>query len=137
MFREDGTLPESSEQLLHHFAYSCYQQGIWDNAISIFRLLVMIAPQKAEYWYGLGSSLMVIGQDKEAAHAFELATIQNPDLPEPYLHWAECEARLGNNSKAELLIDAAEEKAQNATHSSFQDKIDVIKERVIRFEAVR
>lgn len=128
---ERSVFPESSEKVLHHFAYSCYNQGMWQKAISTFRLLAMYCPQNGAYWYGLGSSLMMHGNDEEAAHAFQIATICSPDDPRPFAFWAECTARQGNKEFAAQIIAQAEVKAKQAEYSAFQEQIQVIKERVV------
>lgn len=125
-------LTESSELVLHHYAYACFEQGIWEKAIQTFRLLAMFAPQNGEYWFGLGVSLMKSGSDSEAERAFEIASIQAPEDARPLLYWAETLSRLGKLELAKLVIQQAEEKAKNGADYTLQDKIDVIKERVIK-----
>lgn len=127
-----SVFPQETEEVLHHFAYSCYNQGHFDKAINIFRLLTMFRPNKGAYWYGLGSSLMLKGMLDEAQQAFQLASIHSPDDPRPFAYWAECTARLGDRFKAEEIIFKAELKARDPQYKAFQEQIEVIKERVIR-----
>jgi Flp pilus assembly protein TadD len=131
---ERTVLPEASEEILHHFAYSCYSQGHWDKAIRTFRLLLMFCPQNGGYWYGLGSSLMMSGSDEEAASAFQIASIHSSQDPRPLAFWAECIARLGDHEQALRLIGEAEVKAREPLYKAFQEQIDLIKERVITTE---
>lgn len=126
-----GGLPEPTERVLHHFAYSCYNQGLWQKAISTFRELVMHCPHKGAYWYGLGSSLMLKGNDEEAAHAFQIASIHSPEDPRPLTYWAECVARLGKRDLAVTIIKHAELRAKGPEFASFLDQIEVIKERIV------
>lgn len=136
--RDDGgMLPEASEDVLYQLAYSYYNHGLWQKAIRTFRLLVMFAPYEGRYWYGLGSSLMVSGDDEEASQAYQIASIHSPSDPRPFAFWAECLARLGSRELSETIIAQAEEKAKNSEFKSFQDQIDVIKERVIKQTIVR
>lgn len=128
---ERAVLPEASEDILHNFAYSCYQQGHFDKAVNTFRMLTMFCPQKGPYWYGLGSSLMLQGKLDEASQAFQIASIHSPADPRPFAYWAECTARLGDRVLAETIIEKAAIKAKNGNFKSFQEQIEVIKERVI------
>jgi Flp pilus assembly protein TadD len=129
---ERAVFPEASEEILHHFAYSCYQQGHFDKAINTFRLLTMFCPQNGGYWYGLGSSLMLKGNIEEARRAFQIASIHSPNDPRPFAYWAECAARQGDRDVADRIIAQAEEKAKQPQFTSFQEQIEVIKERVIQ-----
>lgn len=122
---------ESTELILHHFAYSCYTQGHWQKAISTFRQLVMCCPNKGAYWYGLGSSLMLHGNDDEAAHAFQIASIHSPEDPRPLAYWAECSARLGRHDVATAAIKHAEKKVKGSEYAGFFDQVQVIKERIV------
>ncbi len=124
-------MDESTELVLHNFAYGCYQQGQWQKAIDTFRQLVMYLPNKSEYWYGLGSSLMMTGNDKDAAHAFEIACITRPEDPRPYAYWAEALSRLGSHDLAEIVIKEAEKKAKTEKFAAFLGQVDVIKERIV------
>ncbi len=124
-------MPGSTELILHHFAYSCYQQGHWQKAISTFRQLTMYCPNKGAYWYGLGSSLMLHGNDEEAAHAFQIASIHNPEDPRPLAYWAECAVRLGKDDVAKAAIKHAEKKAQTEEFATFLQQVQVIKERIV------
>jgi predicted Zn-dependent protease len=129
--KESAVFPEATEKLLHHFAYGCYNQGQYEKAVKSFRLLVMFRPQNGTYWYSLGSSLMLTGNDEEACHAFKIANTHSPEDPYTLAYWAECSARLGNQAFAKRLIAQAEEKAKNSKYFAFQEQIEVIKERVI------
>jgi tetratricopeptide (TPR) repeat protein len=122
---------EKTELILHHYAYSCYRQGLWDKSIATFRHLVMFYPNKGTYWYGLGSSLMLSGNDEEAAHAFQIASITNPEDPRPLAYWAECSARLGRQDIAVSAIKQAEKKANCDKFSHFINQVHVIKEQII------
>ena len=124
-------MTEDAEHILHHYAYSCYNQGQWQKAIATFRRLTMHYPNKSIYWYGLGSSQMMNGNDAEAAHAFEIATVHNPEDPRPLAYWAECAERLGNHELAVSIIKTAEKKAKSNEFASFLNQIEVIKERIV------
>ncbi|MCE5295007.1 MAG: tetratricopeptide repeat protein [Chlamydiales bacterium] len=123
--------PESTELLLHHYAYSCYQRGLYDKAISGFGQLVMHYPNKGAYWYGLGSSHMLQGNDEDAAHAFQIACINSPEDPRAHAYWAECAARLGRQDIASLAIKQAEKLAVGEKFASFLGQVEVIKERIV------
>lgn len=91
----------------------------------------MYCPNKGQYWYGLGSSLMLTGNDKDAAHAFQIASIHSPEDPRPLTYWAECSVRLGDNALAKALIKQAEKKAKSEEFAYFLDQVDVIRERIV------
>ncbi len=124
-------MQKETELILHHFAYSCYTQGHWQKAISTFRQLVLFCPNKGAYWYGLGSSLMLNGNDAEAAHAFQIASIHSPEDPRPLAYWAECAARLGKHDIADTCIKCAEKKAKTDEFATFLQRVQVIKERIV------
>ncbi len=124
-------MPEETEVILHTYAYSCYNHALWEKAIATFRYLTLYFPNKSNYWYGLGSSLMLSGNDDEAAHAFQIASIHSPEDPRPLTYWAECLARLGRSDMAQAAIKQAEKKALNSEFTSFLDQLQVIKERIV------
>lgn len=74
---------------------------------------------------------MLHGDDDEAAHAFQIASIQSPDDPRPLAYWAECSARLGRHDVATAAIKHAEKKAKGSEYASFLDQVQVIKERIV------
>jgi Flp pilus assembly protein TadD len=124
-------LPNETELILHHYAYSCYSQGHWKKAIATFRQLTMCCPQKGGYWYGLGSSLMLAGRDADASRAFEIASAASPEDPRPLAFWAECAARQGLQETASRCIAKAEIKAKTEKFSPFLPRVQVIKERIV------
>ncbi|MBS0635708.1 MAG: tetratricopeptide repeat protein [Verrucomicrobia bacterium] len=128
---------DATELLLHHYAYSCYNQGQWQKATFAFRQLVELFPTKGNYWYGLGASSMLRGNDEDAAHAFQIACMYQENDPRPYAHWAECSARLGRTDIAKTAIAHAEKMAQSEEFASFLGQVQVIKERIVEVSYAR
>jgi len=121
---------KARDKILHYYAYSCYTQGMWAKSIATYRHLVMFNPGNYSYWYGLGSSLMMSGNDEEAAHAFEIASIQGPEDPRPQAYLAECASRLGRSDCAQDAINQAE-KLATAKFAPFLEQVQLIKERIV------
>ncbi len=119
------------DKILHYFAFTCYQQGLWQKAIATFQHLVMFNPGCGVYWYGLGSSLMMSGNDEDAAHAFQIACVHSKDDPRPHAYWAECATRLGRVEIANAAIAQAEKLAVGAKFAPFLERVQVIKERIV------
>lgn len=126
---------EETELLLHQFAYGCYQNGLYEKAVRVFRLLTMFRPTDARYWYGLGSSLMSMKNDSEAIHCLKIASTCAQEDPRPRVYLAECLARSNQKEEALIVLSDVECLLDRQANSSFQEHLKMIKQKITKEEA--
>lgn len=127
-------LTEPTEILLHQFAYGCYQNGLFEKSIKVFRLLTIFRQNDARYWYGLGSALMASGNYNGAINPLKMASIYTETDVRPRLYLAECLAKEGQKEEAAKILLEAEPLLTKEENCSLQEQFQMIKERVTKRE---
>jgi Flp pilus assembly protein TadD len=123
-------LTEPTEILLHQFAYGCYQNGLFEKSLRVFRLLAMFRSTDARYWYGLGSALLALNRESEAIHPLKMAAVCAPDDPRPRVYLAECLAKNSQEEEATKWLFEAKQLLDREENSALQERIRVIQEKV-------
>lgn len=114
----------SEENLLYEYGFACYNQGLFDKATTLFRLLTIIQPTEFRNWFALGSSLMMSSEHEDALQAFQIAETKDQGDPRSYLHQAECLTKLGLKKEALEKLTIAE---TLTLKKSYRDKIELLK----------
>lgn len=131
-------LSSDTENLLYEYGYDSYSQGHFQKAVAVFRFLILLNPDDARFWFALGSSLMMSGQDEglsltqQAIQAFAVAELQAPQDVRCSLFKAECLARIGNIQDAKLALQRAESLVTDSEKSLFQNQIELIKMNLLK-----
>lgn len=86
-------------------AFALQQGGQLDEAIRIYRALLVENPGWVNAHYNLGHALMTQGRCEEAVVQFERTLALQPDYPAAHLHLASCFEKLGKP------LDAAQHRA--------------------------
>ena len=123
-------LTKPFEAAIHNFAYSCYQNGLFEKSTAMFRYLAMFRPNDARYWFGLGASLLMQEHIREAEQAFHVASLHNVSDPKAFAFRAECLFRLGETSKAKALLAEAEQLCQLQPNHPCRKQVELVKERI-------
>ena len=82
----------SDEELnaVYSLAYNYYMTGRYDEALKLFKFLVMFDHMSQKYWTGLGSVYQVMKRWDEAIAAYAQAMIFDVSRPKPIYYAALC-----------------------------------------------
>jgi len=83
-------LSEAYTEAMYSMAYRLYQNGKYDQAIQIFRLLVMVNPLETRYLMGLSACFHMMGDYDRAADSYTLCNMASPQDPLPLYHASDC-----------------------------------------------
>jgi Flp pilus assembly protein TadD len=120
-------LTKELEMLLHHQATGYYDARNYEKASGLFRFLTLFCPTNSNYWFGLGSSLMLSGNDLEAVQPFLIATVHAPNDPKACMHLGECYARLGQVQEAQNAFTQADSLCKKYGTELLLNEITVLK----------
>jgi len=75
---------------MYSFAYRLYTMGKYDQALQLFRLMVMLNPMESRYLLGLAACYHMLKDYDNASSSYMLCSILDPDDPLPYYHASDC-----------------------------------------------
>ena len=95
-------LEESAEMRpkLYEIAKNLLNEMRWQEAADAFYFLILLGPDTATFWLGLGISEQERQNLEEAMLAYAQAIHLDSALPFPYLYIAECQLALGDDEGA-------------------------------------
>lgn len=85
---------------MYSFAYRLYTMGKYDQALQLFRLMVMLNPMDPRFLLGLAACFHMLKNYEDASSSYMLCSILNPSDPIPYYHVSDCFIQLENYSMA-------------------------------------
>ena len=136
-FVEDGaTLKEvkgiSNEELnaVYSLAYSYYSTGRYEDALKLFKFLVLFDHMSQKFWIGLGSTQQMLKHYDEAIAAYAQAAFFDLDNPKPMYYAALCHYAKGDKVKAASAVRAIEMfcKKKDAETTPFLEKAAALRE---------
>jgi type III secretion system low calcium response chaperone LcrH/SycD len=100
----------SNEELnaVYSLAYSYYSTGRYEDALKLFKFLVLFDHMSQKYWTGLGSTHQMLKQYDEALAAYAQAAIFDLENPKPMYYAALCHYAKGDKVKAASAVRAIE-----------------------------
>ena len=121
----------SNEELesVYSLAYSYYTTGKYDEALKLFKFLVMFDHMNQKYWIGLGSVHQVLKQWDEAIAAYAQAMMFDVSKPKPIYYAALCYFAKGEKTHAAASVQAFELfcKGNDPETVKFRNKIVALK----------
>lgn len=81
---------------MYSFAYRLYGMGKYDQALQLFRLMVMLNPMEQRYLLGLAACFHMLKDYENASSSYMLCSILDPKDPLPYYHVSDCFLQLGD-----------------------------------------
>jgi len=75
---------------MYSFAYRLYTMGKYDQALQLFRLMVMLNPMESRYLLGLAACYHMLKDFDNASSSYMLCSILDPADPVPYYHASDC-----------------------------------------------
>lgn len=111
----EGTLPPqnamgmSNEMVegLYGQAYRLYNTGKYQDAMQMFRLLVMINPSDPRYTLGLAASMHLLKEFKSAIELYTVCSILDAESPIPLYHISDCYLQTQDKLSAMIALEMA------------------------------
>lgn len=122
-------LSENSQEALYSSAYCSYQKARYEEAMSLFRLLVTIDPYEKKYWMGLGASSQMHKDYAASLRAYAVSVVLDADDPYPHIHATESYLALNNLEEALKALDMAEERfnSSNVQDPQIKERLSLVK----------
>ncbi len=100
----------SDEQLnaVYSLAYSYYTTGKYDEALKLFKFLVLFDHLSQKYWTGLGSTHQMMKSYDEAIAAYAQAALLDLSNPKPMYYAALCYLAKGDKLHSASAVRAVE-----------------------------
>ena len=115
LLKDGATVKEikgiSNEELeaVYSLAFGYYQTGKYDEALKLFKFLVLFDHLNAKFWFGLGAVQQVLKDYKSALASYGYCSFLDLHNPKPQLHAAECFIALGDRDNALSSLEALNE----------------------------
>lgn len=104
----DYFTPDKIEEV-YAVAFNFYQNGKYQEALSIFRLLSLSNPHEQKYWAGLGACHKMLKNYADAVQSYTLAAMIDETDPMIFFHSADCLFSLGMIENALQMLDSVEQ----------------------------
>jgi len=103
---------------LYAKAYHLYKTGAYEEAMKIFRPLLVMDSTDNRIWMGFAACAQMLRQYDEALKGYGYASLLDPENPKPFFHAMECHIALGNLAEAktagEYVVGVATDKPELA-----------------------
>ncbi|MBX9743162.1 MAG: tetratricopeptide repeat protein [Chthoniobacterales bacterium] len=116
------TVTQGQLEALYALACELYHSECYHKAADLFRLLCFYKPDHIKGWLGLGGSHQRIQNHEAALSAFIMASLYDPQNPEPRLYAAHSLIDLKN---LPLALTSAQTAVQLCRYRHNQDRIRV------------
>ena len=93
---------------VYSLAFSYYSTGRYDEALKLFKFLVMFDHLSQKFWTGLGSTHQMLKNYDEAIAAYAQAAILDLENPKPMYYAAICHIAKGDKVSAASAVRAIE-----------------------------
>ena len=85
---------------LYSAAYHHYQTGAYEEALKIFKPLLVMNSTDNRVWLGYGATAQMLKDHEDALKAYGYASVLDPNDPRPFFHAMECHISLKNFDEA-------------------------------------
>ena len=109
-----GTIPKNAFGLtdamvegIYGQAYRLYNTGKYQDAIQVFRLLVMINAMEKKYVMGLAACFHMMKKYSNAAETYSIVAVMDPQNPIPFYHASDCFVQIGDVVGALVSLESA------------------------------
>jgi type III secretion system low calcium response chaperone LcrH/SycD len=86
-------------------AYHLYKAGSYEEAMKIFRPLLVMDSTDNRIWMGFAACAQMLRQFDEALKGYGYASLLDPENPKPFFHAMECHIALKNYAEAKVAGD--------------------------------
>lgn len=103
-----ATLSKDEAEALYTLGHNYYQQGNYQEAVTLFEWLCRHSTIEGRYLKALGAACQMIERYKTAINAYGLAAVLDIEDPEPSIFACECLLHLSEFDRAKQAYEAAE-----------------------------
>ena len=96
-------------EAVYSLAFGYYRTGKYDDALKLFKFLVLFDHLNAKFWLGLGAVQQVVKDFQGAVASYGYCSFLKLDDPRPQLHAAECFLAMGDKRNAASALEALNE----------------------------
>lgn len=96
-------------EAVYSLAFGYYRTGKYDDALKLFKFLVLFDHLNAKFWLGLGAVQQVLKDFQGAVASYGYCSFLKLDDPRPQLHAAECFLAMGDKRNAASALEALNE----------------------------
>jgi type III secretion system low calcium response chaperone LcrH/SycD len=96
-------------EAVYSLAFGYYRTGKYDDALKLFKFLVLFDHLNAKFWLGLGAVQQVLKDFQGAVASYGYCSFLKLDDPRPQLHAAECFLAMGDKRNAASALEALDE----------------------------
>lgn len=94
-------------------AWALYETNRYEEATTVFQLLIAKMPHRSLYWKGLGHTLKMQKRYQEAVDAYRVAILLGEKDPLFMVHVADCLRFTEDKPKTKLLIEWVEKNIEH------------------------
>lgn len=111
--KETFGFDQAKMDLLYGQAYRLYQNGRYQEAIQMFRLLAVLGAKEPKYSLGLAACFHMLKEYDNANQFYTFAAVLDPNDPIPYFHSSDCYIQMNNTAGAIFCLEMAIKRAGN------------------------
>lgn len=101
-------LSEDAQEAVYAVAFTCFRQGQYAEAVSLFRTLTVANPFSIKFWTALGACFQATKSYDKALDSYERVAMLNPSDPMVHLYAANCFFAQRRAKQGLLALDWAE-----------------------------
>lgn len=98
---------------LYTQGYSLYNTGKYQDALHVFRALLMLSPMEPKYMLGVAACQHMLKEYVSAIQGYVLCSVYDPSNPLPHFHSSDCYIQMKNYVSAMICLELAIERAKN------------------------
>jgi type III secretion system low calcium response chaperone LcrH/SycD len=117
---QTGVIPKdklgySDEKIeaLYGQAYRLYNTGKYQDAIQIFRMLIILNPPQGKYMLGLAACFHMLKDWENAIKVYTICSIVDSENPIPLFHASDCYIQMRDRASAIIALEMAIQRAKD------------------------
>lgn len=112
---------------IYGYAYRLYNTGKYEQAVQLFRLLVMLDPSDQKFLYGMAASFHMNKDYLMAAVTYMLTSLIDRENPFPFFHASDCYFQINDlKSTKQSLVACIEACKDKPEHAQMKEKATVM-----------
>lgn len=122
------SIPSKTQEETYAVGYRYYENGKYQEAVNIFRFLILSESHNKKYWLGLGASLQMLKEYAKALEAYLIASSMDETDPYVFLYMSDCLIVLGKIEEALEILKTVEHIARGDNiYDSLITHVDLIR----------
>ncbi len=127
-----GITPETMSRV-HDMAYQMYNNGRYQQALQLFRLLITLETVDVKYLMGIAASLHMLKDFSKAAEMYFYINAIYPNDPIPYYHAADCYLQMDLPDVAAAVLKRCILQCENKPeYDQLRKRVEVILEGLLQ-----